>query len=90
MLGRTAPRPAKAVHFVNTHLPGFFQHELGSARLWPNKEHRYMRLVENTKCHAAQHELLQPGITMGSNDDEIHSLFLSVLGDCVGGAVTLQ
>ncbi len=49
-----------------------------------------MRLVENTECHAAQHELLQPGITMGSNDDEIHTLFLSVLGDCVGGAVTLQ
>ena len=28
-----------------------------------------MGLMENTECHAAQHQLFQSGITMGGNDD---------------------
>ena len=40
-----------------------------------------MGLMENTECHAAHHELLQSGITVGADDDHIHNFFLSVLND---------
>ena len=69
--------------------PFIFQHYL-SARLWPNKEHRYMGLMENTECYAAQHQLFQPGITVGPNDDHVHTFFLSVFSDFIGRPVTLQ
>ena len=49
-----------------------------------------MGLMENTECHAAQHQPFQSGITVGANDDHIHTVFLSVLSDCVGRPVTLQ
>ena len=40
-----------------------------------------MGSIENTECHAAQHQLFQPGITMGADDDHIHTFFLSVLSN---------
>ena len=49
-----------------------------------------MGLMKNTECHAAQHQLFQSGITVGPNDDQIHTFFLSVLSDCIGRPVTLQ
>ena len=48
-----------------------------------------MGLMENTECHAAQHQLFQSGITVGPNDDHIHAFFLTVLSDCIGRPVTL-
>jgi len=49
-----------------------------------------MGLMENTECHATQHQLLQSGMTMGSNDDHIHTLLVSVIGDCIGRTVAFQ
>ncbi len=50
--------------------------DLWSARLWPNKKNGYMASMESTEYHTAHHELFQPGITMGSDDDK-HSTFIS-------------
>jgi len=49
-----------------------------------------MGLMEDSECHAAQHQFFQSGMTMGPNDDHIHTLFLSVLSDCIGRSVTLK
>ena len=49
-----------------------------------------MGLMENAECHTAQHQLSQSGITVGGDDDHIHTFFLSVLSDCVGRPATLQ
>ena len=49
-----------------------------------------MGSVENTECHAAQHQLFQSGITVGADDDHIHTFFLSILSDYIGRPMTLQ
>ena len=49
-----------------------------------------MGLMKNTECHTAQHQLFQAGITVGANDDHIHTIFLGVLSDCIGRPVALQ
>ncbi len=49
-----------------------------------------MGLMENTERYAANHQLFQSGITVGANDDQIHTTLLSILSDCVGRPVTLQ
>ena len=49
-----------------------------------------MGLMENAECHTAQHQLSHSGITVGANNDHIHTFIPSVLNDCISWPVTLQ